>query len=225
MWDLQNEINCMNDSKDFQDAESIRNGNSHVASRQVSFPLHPIPGGMSSGSVEMSNRKKKGRQAFRTRMVSRETFLQIQMRPFQHLIRRNWTHGLPGSKSRFIHQQWKRVRGKHKIMIRDTSLDSQPQWRRLFKLLWGRPTTIADFRPSFRQIPYPSHVCLLEDEIQNWDMYLFTISYGSCAMDQRSGDGWFSGLFFALVINKRNSNAEFWSTRCEDCFSTEQNHP
>ena len=31
----QNEINCMNDSKDFQDAESIRSGNSHVTSRPV----------------------------------------------------------------------------------------------------------------------------------------------------------------------------------------------
>ena len=30
--DLQNEINCMNDSKDFQDAESIRSGNSQSTS-------------------------------------------------------------------------------------------------------------------------------------------------------------------------------------------------
>ena len=44
--DLQNEINCMNDSKDFQDAESIRSGNSRVTSQPVSFPPHPIPGGM-----------------------------------------------------------------------------------------------------------------------------------------------------------------------------------
>ena len=36
--ELQNEINCMNDSKEFQDAESIRSGNSHVTSRPVSFP-------------------------------------------------------------------------------------------------------------------------------------------------------------------------------------------
>ena len=28
--DLQNEINCMSDSKEFQDAESIRSGNSHA---------------------------------------------------------------------------------------------------------------------------------------------------------------------------------------------------
>ena len=37
--ELQNEINCMNESKDFQDAESIRSGNSHVTSRPVSFSL------------------------------------------------------------------------------------------------------------------------------------------------------------------------------------------
>ena len=36
----------MNDSKDFQDAESVRSGNSHVTSRPVSFPPHPIPEGM-----------------------------------------------------------------------------------------------------------------------------------------------------------------------------------
>ena len=56
-------------------------------------------------------------------------------------------------------------------------------------------------------------------------MYLLTISYGSCAVDQRSGDGWISGWSQILVLCKRISNAKFWSTRCEDCFSTEQNHP
>ena len=44
--ELQNEVNCMNDSKDFQDAESVRCGNSHVTSRPVSFPPHPIPEGI-----------------------------------------------------------------------------------------------------------------------------------------------------------------------------------
>ena len=44
--ELQNEVNCMNDFKDFQDAESIRSRNSHVTSRPVSFPPHPIPEGM-----------------------------------------------------------------------------------------------------------------------------------------------------------------------------------
>ena len=44
--ELRDEINCMNDSEDFQDAESIRSGKSHVTSRPVSFPPHPIPEGM-----------------------------------------------------------------------------------------------------------------------------------------------------------------------------------
>ena len=55
--ELQNEINCMNDSRDFQDAESVRSGNSHVTSRPVSFPPHPVPGGMLSRSLGMPSRK------------------------------------------------------------------------------------------------------------------------------------------------------------------------
>ena len=35
--ELQNEINCMNDSRDFQDGESIRSENSHVSNQPVFF--------------------------------------------------------------------------------------------------------------------------------------------------------------------------------------------
>ena len=41
LQELQNEVNCMNDSKDFRDAESICSGNSHVASPPGLFPRHP----------------------------------------------------------------------------------------------------------------------------------------------------------------------------------------
>ena len=41
LQELQNEVNCMNDSRDFQDAESIRSGNSHVTSPPGLFPTHP----------------------------------------------------------------------------------------------------------------------------------------------------------------------------------------
>ena len=54
--ELQNEINCMNDSRDSQDAESIRSGNSHVTSRPVSFPPQPIPEGVLSRSTGMPSR-------------------------------------------------------------------------------------------------------------------------------------------------------------------------
>ena len=53
-----NEFKCMNDSRDFQDAESVRSGQSHVTSQSVSFPPHPGPGGMPSRSFGMSSRRE-----------------------------------------------------------------------------------------------------------------------------------------------------------------------
>ena len=41
LQELQNEVNCMNDSKDFQDAESGRSGNSHFTSQPMLLPKHP----------------------------------------------------------------------------------------------------------------------------------------------------------------------------------------
>ena len=55
--ELQNEINCMNDSRDFQEAELIRSGHSHVTSQPVSFPPFQDPGGMLSRSFGMQSRK------------------------------------------------------------------------------------------------------------------------------------------------------------------------
>ena len=44
--ELQNEVNCINDPKDFQDAESVRSGNSHVTNQPMLFLTHPRPKGM-----------------------------------------------------------------------------------------------------------------------------------------------------------------------------------
>ena len=54
--ELQNEINCMNDSRDFQDAESVRSGQSHVTSQPVFFPPVRDPDGMLSHSLGMPSR-------------------------------------------------------------------------------------------------------------------------------------------------------------------------
>ena len=35
LQELHNAVKCMNDSKDFQDAESVRDGNSHAKSTSV----------------------------------------------------------------------------------------------------------------------------------------------------------------------------------------------
>ena len=59
LQELQNEVNCMNDSKDFQEAESVRSGNSHVTNHPGLFPKHPVFEGMLRPSF-VSPRRKEG---------------------------------------------------------------------------------------------------------------------------------------------------------------------
>ena len=72
--ELQNEKKCINDSRDFQDAESVRSGNSHVTSQPVSFPPHPIPGGMLSRSIGMPSRREGPPSIWDTHGISGNVF-------------------------------------------------------------------------------------------------------------------------------------------------------
>ena len=64
----------MNDSRDFQDAESVRSGHSHVTSQPVSFPPHPIPGGMQSRSMGMPSRRERPPSIWDTHGTSGNVF-------------------------------------------------------------------------------------------------------------------------------------------------------
>ena len=59
LQELQNEVNCINYSKEFQDAESVRSGNSHVTNQPMLIPKYPIPEGMLRPSF-VSPRRKEG---------------------------------------------------------------------------------------------------------------------------------------------------------------------
>ena len=72
--ELQNEIDCMNDSRDFQDAESVRSGQSHVTSQPVFFPPHPDPGGMLSRSIGIPSRKNGPPSIWDTHVFSGNVF-------------------------------------------------------------------------------------------------------------------------------------------------------
>ena len=72
--ELQNEIDCMNDSTDFQDAESVRSGQSHVTSEPPFFPPHPDPGGMLSRSLGMPSRKNGPPSIWDTHGISGKFF-------------------------------------------------------------------------------------------------------------------------------------------------------
>ena len=168
---LQNEINCMSDSTEFQDAESIRSGNSHVTSQPMLFPKHPILEGLLRPSF-VSPRRKEGRQIFGTHMVHRETFLQSTGFLYSSLSSRiesmefvNW------GAAPFIHsgKEWKaRTRSRSEMPAWTVSQKfSHLQWRRLFKELMGadqQRLQISDL-PVW-QDPYASNLRLLEDKIQ-----------------------------------------------------------
>ena len=79
----------MKDSKDFQDAESVRSGNSHVTSQPMLFPTHPIPEGLLRLSFVSPRRKEGLPDTWDTLGIYRETFLQIHRLPLQLLILKN----------------------------------------------------------------------------------------------------------------------------------------
>ena len=74
MQELQNQVNGMNDSKDFQDAESILSSNSHVTSRPVSFQHHPNPGGMLRHSFVSPSRREGPPSIWHTRGITGNVF-------------------------------------------------------------------------------------------------------------------------------------------------------
>ena len=95
-------LNCMNDSKDFQDVESVRSGNSHVTSQQVSLPPHPNPGGMLSCSIGIPSRREGPPSILDAHGMSGNVF---QLRLLQNLIRRNSMHGFLKYHNQFTHHR------------------------------------------------------------------------------------------------------------------------
>ena len=64
----------MNDSKDFKDAESARNGLSHVSSQPALLPPFRDPGGMLSRSLGMPSRKDGPPSIWDTHVFSGNVF-------------------------------------------------------------------------------------------------------------------------------------------------------
>ena len=111
--ELQNELNCMNDSKDFQDAESVRSGNSHVTNQPMLFPKHPLPEKMLRHSFVSPRRKEGLPDIWDTPGKSGNVF----ENPLQLLILKNRIHGGEPLRNRFICLQRRKVKDQNKIKI------------------------------------------------------------------------------------------------------------
>ena len=228
--ELQNEINCMSDSRDFKDAESVRSGHSHVASQPVSFPPHPVPGGMLSRSVGMPSRKDGPPSIWDTHGISGNDFANPtasssarypqELNPWSSHISEQ-IHSSQAGKSEnqtlFQDPRFQSGPSAKKTVIPsegDSSKNYGADQQRLHisDLHFEKFITPATF--SCWKIRFKTEVCICSQFPTEAMLWI-----------KKSGNGWFSGWSKIFVLRKRNSNAIFWSTRCEDCFSTEQNHP
>ena len=87
--ELQNEVNCMNDSRDFKDAESVRSGQSYVTSQPVFFPPFRDPGGMLSRFSGNAEPQRWAAKYLGHVWKIGKRLLQFQLRLLQHLIRKS----------------------------------------------------------------------------------------------------------------------------------------
>ena len=163
-------------------------------------------------------------------MVHRETFLQIQRLPLQLLILKNWIHGGKSLRSRFICLQRRKVKDQNKIDIWDASLDRQPKIKsssveKPSKNYGADQQRLQISDLHFDKFPTPANFACWKIRFKAEVCTCSQILTEAIAMDKRSGIGWFSGWIKIFVIYSWYFNGDFWSTWCEDCFGTEQNHP
>ena len=155
LQELQNEVNCMNDSKDFQDAESVRSGNSHVTRQPGVFPKHPPFEGLLRPSFISQRQTEEPSNTWDTSGISGNVFAHPQAScsaPYPQGSNSTWkkTTEEPIHMSIAEKSVKTKTRPRSEMPIWTVSQKfSSLQWRRLFQELWGRPTTIADFGSSF----------------------------------------------------------------------------
>ena len=110
-------------SKGFQDAESVRSGNSHVASRPVSFPPHPICEGMLRHSFLTPSRREGPPSIWDSEVPDR----QQQKKEWRwHLLKKSrcWDVSLTGSRHRWL----KRVNSHEALRWTQQCPDSRKLW-------------------------------------------------------------------------------------------------
>ena len=147
--ELQNEVNCMNDSRDFQDAESVRSGNSHVISQPMSFPAHPIPEGMLRPSFVSRRRKEGPPSIWDIHGISGNVFANphaSSSAPYPQELNQ-WSTAIEEPLHTSTAEKSERPERNRDLRCQSgpSAKDSVIFTRRLFKELWGRLTTTADF--------------------------------------------------------------------------------
>ena len=193
--ELQNEVNCMNDSKDFQDAGSVRSGNSHVTSQPMLFPTHPMPEGMLRPSFVSPRRKEGPPCIWDTHGISGNVFGNphaSSSAPYPQELNSLWRktmeeplHMSTVEKSDRPEQN-EDPRCQSGPSAKDSVIFSGGDSSKNYGADQQR-LQISDLH--FDKFPAPATFACWKIKVQDRGMYLFTTPYGSDAMDQRSGVG------------------------------------
>ena len=212
--------------KDFKDAESVHSGQLSHVSRYV--------------LTKMSEKTclavpKLCRPILGKRRLHRETFLSPPAYPSSShkRIPTPWDHPDAG---RVFERTWRgqlvpkdghggksAVRNPRflRSSLSGSSFDST-LWKGAIYELWSWPS-----RNSFWQVPYSTNVFVLENKVQDGNVFFFfKFPYGGNVMDQSRGDDYFSGRFQIFAIHSGNYTFSwFWIIGRKNCIIPEQDHP
>ena len=163
--ELQNEVNCMNDSRDFKDAESVRSGQSRVACHPAFFPPFPDRGGVPSHSLGMPSRNDVPPNGFSGNVFANPTA--SSSAPHQQESN-PWV-------SKVSEHTSPHVMSESQTPAQDQRCQSGPSARNSFvpgegdssKNYGADQQRLQISESSFRQIHHTSNVCLLEFQIQD----------------------------------------------------------
>ena len=150
--ELQNEINCMHDSRDSKDAESVRSGQSYVTCQQVFFPHQPDPGGLLSRSVGMPSRNDRPTSIWDTHGISGIFFANSTSSSAPYPVESNpWVSNV--SPPHVISESQTNTSAGSEMPVRTVSQRfSHLQWRRPFKELWTDQQRLQISDPHFDKL-------------------------------------------------------------------------
>ena len=168
--ELQNEVNCMNDSRDFKDAESVRSGLSHVPSQAALLPPFRDPGGMLRRSLGMPSRNDGPPSIWDTHGISGNVFANPtasssalypqESNPWiSNVLEHTPLHVMSESQTPAQDQSASQDRQPeiHSTLVGEDSSNNYGADQQQLQ--------ISD--PHFDKFPHASNICLLEDKIQD----------------------------------------------------------
>ena len=143
---------------------------SHVTSRRLSFPLHPIPQGRLCRSLGLPSGRGGPPSIWDTHGISENVLaspVASSSAPYPQELN-PWSSGREEPIHSSSGKVWKaKTRSRSERLVWTVSQKfNHPLRGRCLKELWSRATATADRRSSFWQIPYTSYVWLLVGKIQ-----------------------------------------------------------